>query len=57
MINGYIIEKVHLEGGRTMRIVTLILVVLMLVATCAFAGGDKNHGDKGQGSVVQVVGP
>jgi hypothetical protein len=35
-----------------------MLIVLVLVAsTCAFAGGDQNQGDKGKGNVVQVVGP
>jgi hypothetical protein len=41
-----------------MRVLTLILIALLLItSTCAFAGGDKNRGDKGNGNVVQVVGP
>ena len=27
--------------------------VLSLAAVAAFAGGDKNHGDEGQGAVIQ----
>ncbi len=41
-----------------MRLLSWLLIVMLLVATsCAFAGGDKNRGDKGKGNVVQVVGP
>ena len=39
-----------------MKKVIMILVVgaaLTLAAATAFAGGDKNHGDEGQGAVVQ----
>ncbi len=37
--------------------ILLILVVVVLATSAAFAGGDKNRGDKGQGQVHQVVGP
>ena len=40
-----------------MRKLTLILSVVLLISSftsSAFAGGDKNWGDKGQGSVVQT---
>lgn len=41
-----------------MRLLPLLLITLLMVSmTCAFAGGDKNRGDKGKGNVVQVVGP
>lgn len=41
-----------------MRLTQIIVIALLLItATCAFAGGDQNRGDKGKGSVVQVVGP
>jgi len=41
-----------------MQVIRILLIgLLLLAATCAFAGGDKNRGDKGQGSVNQVVGP
>jgi hypothetical protein len=39
-----------------MKKAIMILVVgaaLTLGAATVFAGGDKNHGDKGQGAVVQ----
>ncbi|OPZ31459.1 MAG: hypothetical protein BWZ02_00198 [Lentisphaerae bacterium ADurb.BinA184] len=35
----------------------LLACLVMVAASAAFAGGDKVHGDKGQGKVVQVVGP
>lgn len=35
----------------------MLIVLVLLATTCAFAGGDKNRGDQGKGSVVQVVGP
>jgi hypothetical protein len=31
----------------------LVALVLSLVASSAFAGGDKNRGDKGKGTVIQ----
>lgn len=34
-----------------------IALILILAAASTFAGGDKNRGDKGKGSVHQVVGP
>ena len=35
----------------------LVIVMLAVLASPAFAGGDKVRGDKGKGEVVQVVGP
>ena len=36
------------------RLVVTVLVLLIAASlTSAFAGGDKNRGDKGQGAVVQ----
>lgn len=40
-----------------MKHIVMIIVVLTLVAASAFAGGGKVRGEKGQGSVHQVVGP
>lgn len=34
-------------------VITLSLALLGAITTQAFAGGDKNHGDKGQGTVSQ----
>ena len=40
-----------------MKKLIILALVLTFVAATAWAGGDKNHGDKGKGKVVQVVGP
>lgn len=40
-----------------MKSMLMLAFVLMLLAATAWAGGDQNHGDKGKGKVVQVVGP
>ena len=51
-------DNLYLYGGWIMRLLHILLIALLLVTTtCAFAGGDKNRGDKGKGNVVQVVGP
>ncbi len=32
------------------RILGLVAVIMIVVSSLAYAGGDKNHGSKGQGS-------
>ena len=41
------------------KLLSLLVLVLILVATAlpAFAGGDQNHGDIGQGSVCRYASP
>jgi len=36
------------------KIVLILFILLITVAMTASAGGDKNRGDKGKGSVHQV---
>ena len=40
-----------------MKWTVVIALVLILTAVSAFAGGGKVRGEKGKGSVHQVVGP
>lgn len=36
------------------RIIGILILMLFTVATVAFAGGDKNRGDKGKGTIVRT---
>jgi hypothetical protein len=38
---------------KTKGLSVLLVLAFICVGTLAFAGGDKNHGDKGQGEVHQ----
>ena len=38
---------------KAFRLVVVALAVIAMTATVASAGGDKNHGSKGKGKVVQ----
>ncbi len=40
-----------------MKRILIALAVVLLITASAYAAGGKNHGDKGKGSVHQVVGP
>lgn len=40
-----------------MKKAVFAVLVLIAIGSVAMAGGDKNRGDKGKGSVHQVVGP
>ena len=40
-----------------MKWLLTIAVIVVLAASSTFAGGGKVRGEKGQGKVVQVVGP
>ncbi len=40
-----------------MKRILISLAIITLVAASAYAGGGKVRGEKGQGKVVQVVGP
>jgi len=40
-----------------MKWILIGVLLFMFTAGSAIAGGDKNRGDKGEGSVHQVVGP
>jgi hypothetical protein len=36
------------------KIIGIIILVMFSVTSIAFAGGDKNRGDKGKGTVVRT---
>jgi hypothetical protein len=40
-----------------MKKLIIVSLILMFVAATAWASGGKEHGDKGKGTVTQVVGP
>ncbi|MGA1844108.1 MAG: hypothetical protein ACMUIS_06060, partial [bacterium] len=50
--NQIVLQKGDVHVKKT-AIVMLIALFLGLLTSPAFAGGDKNRGDKGQGTVVQ----
>lgn len=37
-------------------VVGLIIAAFVLSTVSVYAGGDKNHGDKGKGAVIRVNG-
>jgi len=36
------------------KIIGVVVLVMFSLASIAFAGGDKNRGDKGKGTVVRT---
>jgi hypothetical protein len=56
-IRQCIVKRDPQQRSSKMKRIVLIVVVLSLVAVSAFAAGGKQRGDKGKGSVHQVVGP
>jgi len=49
-----VIKKLNKGVGMKKKIVGIIVLVMFSVTSIAFAGGDKNRGDKGKGTVVRT---
>jgi hypothetical protein len=47
-------NKLNKEISMKSKILGIIILVMFSVTSIAFAGGDKNRGDKGKGTVVRT---
>jgi hypothetical protein len=49
-----VIKKLSKGISMKKKILGIIVLVMFSVTSIAFAGGDKNRGDKGKGTVVRT---